>query len=182
MYSNSYLNGNCPGASPCNQCLPTQELSQAKNCPVEASHTAWDWILSQPNFQLYAELVRKADLVHLFRDIYANMTIFVVPDEHLPETKVSSIDLFQARMVMDNMILDKRITYKLLTKSKFARFVTRDRLSFIPVQVTDIDCCDPETHLDVRVGTSRLVDFNIVTSNAIIHILDDIIQPSRLKW
>jgi uncharacterized surface protein with fasciclin (FAS1) repeats len=125
---------------------------------------------SNPEFSKFFYIVKKAMYENLLNDEQANFTLFIPTDTTLeslfPNSFFTNMDIGKARNILNNCILNYRITSDLLTDSPACYFINKNNNRLF---ITNINNNTVINNYD------KILQFDIECSNGIIHLTDNLI-------
>ena len=124
-----------------------------------------------PKLSKISYIIKLAGIDGILNDELANFTLFLPSDDFLtkyPESLFVNFDKGTARNIMNNSMMNRRITSDLLKDSPASFFTTLNNYNKMFVtNINDITCINHRINI---------VQFDISCSNGLIHITDDIIR------
>ncbi len=135
--------------------------------------TILDFIYNNPNFSRFKMIIERSGMLEQLNNSQANMTLFVPSDDYLRDISdpyFYGMDIGLARQILNSSSLNRKIGGELVKSSPVSYFTTRD--SRMRMYVTNISGI---TQINNCV---RVVKYDILLNNGIIHLVDGLIIPS----
>jgi uncharacterized surface protein with fasciclin (FAS1) repeats len=146
---------------------------EEKNIENVDNNTLMDIIKNNPNFTIFANIVKKARFVEKLYDKQNDFTIFVPCDSEIKKKYsqdfIDRIDFSMSKKIMNFSMIRRQIDQNLLESSTLFYLPTLDRSNSIEVKNKD-----NSTFLSNGV---KIIHFNYPSDNGIIHVVDDILIP-----
>jgi len=127
-------------------------------------------IATNPNLSIFCNILKKSNMYVLYNDPLANFTIFVPTNDSISCLNLDTIDLAESISIVKASSFNRKVNNDLLKMDIESMFNTRD---------------DNNRLLVTNVGnkimineTINIVGDEIVATNGIIHIIDNIIIPT----
>lgn len=134
----------------------------------------YDYINRNPQFSKFKKIVDTAKMMGFLNDEQITSTIFIPSDqflEHIPQSFFDTMDDGLAREILSASTLPKIIASDLLTSSPVSYFYTKNPA--MRMYVTNISS---RTRLN---NCATVVKYNVWCTNGIIHLIDNLIEPSE---
>lgn len=137
-------------------------------------NSLYDYLCKAGNFTRFKKIVDTADLAGKMDDLQANWTLFAPTDEYLqsvPDSFFLRMDVGTARQIVNASIIPRKLAKDLLTSSPVCYFYTRN--PSMRMYVTNIN------NRTVINNCVSIVNYDIWCCNGILHVVDELIQPSE---
>jgi uncharacterized surface protein with fasciclin (FAS1) repeats len=140
--------------------------------PHNSQNSIMDFISKDPRLSIFKTIINLAKLDGMLNDDLANFTILVPSNEHIQNkypNLLRNLDIGTARNIIKSSTLNRRIPFELLSDDPYAYFFTlykNERLLFS--NINDVVLINQQI---------KIVEPDIIATNGIIHIIDDIIFP-----
>lgn len=151
------------------------------------------WSVIEKKYPLFATLVQKSGLKTILDDPRADLTIFVPMDidmgefcptnlkaclgNKIQEMQTLGINLFQARQIVNRLIVPGVLSTTMMIQSAITKYRTRDRFNDLLVETNHCVQFEPETYNKPPFGLrlnqmARILVPDLRVSNGIIHTVD----------
>lgn len=151
------------------------------------------WSVIEKKYPLFATLIQKSGLKTILDDPRADLTIFVPMDidmrefcptnlkacsgNQIQEMQTLGINLFQARQIVDRLIVPGILSTTMMIQSAITKYRTRDRFNDLLVETNHCVQFEPETYNKppfglIVGGRARILVPDLRVSNGIIHTVD----------
>lgn len=151
------------------------------------------WSVIEKKYPLFATLIQKSGLKTILDDPRADLTIFVPMDidmgefcptnlkaclgNKIQEMQTLGINLFQARQIVNRLIVPGVLSTTMMIQSAITKYSTRDRFNDLLVETNHCVQFEPETYNKPPFGlilnqTARILVPDLRVSNGIIHTVD----------
>lgn len=153
------------------------------------------WSVIEKKYPLFATLIQKSGLKTILDDPRADLTIFVPMDidmrefcptnlkaclgmgNQIQEMQTLGINLFQARQIVDRLIVPGILSTTMMIQSAITKYRTRDRFNDLLVETNHCVQFEPETYNKPPFGLilnqrARILVPDLRVSNGIIHTVD----------
>ena len=146
--------------------------NEPKKCSNQGS--IYDFINSNPNFSKFKQIVDTAKMDGFLNGEQATCTIFISSNnylERLPQEFFDTMDDGLARQIIASSTIPKILAADLITSSPVSYFYTKNPK--MRMYTTNISS---RTRLN---NCANIVQYDIWCTNGIIHLIDNLIQPSE---
>ena len=127
-----------------------------------------------PDFSIFAEIVKKARYDIKLSEKQANFTLFVPSDNSLKQKyskkALDSIDEGLARQILAFSLMKRKLDQNLLQASPTSLYPTLDRSSLM--QITTVN------GVSLIQKKVKVIHWNHLADNGLIHVVDDLLIPS----
>lgn len=134
----------------------------------------YDYINSNPKFSKFKKIIDTAKRIGFLDGEQATCTVFVPSNDyltHLPNTFFDTMDDRMAREILSASTIPKIIASDLLTSSPVCYLYTKNpKMRMYTININS------RTVLN---NCANVVEYDIWCTNGIIHIIDNLIQPSE---
>lgn len=135
-----------------------------------------DIIDNHPDLTMFKHVLAKSNMTDMFKHTYYNKkyTLFVPNNNSLSHDKMNQltrIDTADAIHIVNSSTIEHQIPRSLIENSRYTRYKTRNLHNNLYV-----------SHLNGNIhinGVVNIIQSDIITSNGIIHIIDDLIYPGK---
>lgn len=134
----------------------------------------YDFINSNPKFSKFRKIVDIANRMGFLNEEQAVCTVFIPSNdylEHIPENYFDTMDRGLAQDILSASIIPKKLASDLLTSSPVCYLYTKNPK--MRMYVTNIN---NRTTLN---NCAVVVQYDIWCNNGIIHLVDNLIEPSQ---
>jgi hypothetical protein len=138
------------------------------------NNTVLGLLQKNKDFSKFSKIVDKSGMADKLADPQFNGTLFVPSDAYLssiPSCEIDSIDQSHARHMVNFSTLNGIIDEKLLRASPASYLYSRD----LPLPKILVENLNGKTILN---GSSVIIKYDIQLDNGMIHIVDNLIQPT----
>jgi uncharacterized surface protein with fasciclin (FAS1) repeats len=136
-----------------------------------AKNSVLDFITKNSNYSKFLEIVKNADMIGILNSEQFNSTIFVAENKWLEKYDTENMDSGIAKQVINCSTIDTKIKKDLLTSSPICYFYTKNRqMRLFVTNLNNQTMINNQTHV---------LNYDIECSNGIVHIVDDLLQPSQ---
>jgi hypothetical protein len=147
------------------------------NLPVKTYHKNSLMFLldTHPNFTIFTYIVKLADMDIILDNIQANFTLFAPSDsdlKHIDKNVFLNMDTGSARNIVLSSLINNRIPSELLKNSPAMYLNTNS-----PQNRMFITNIDGITRINNQM---RVIHFDIICNNGIIHVVDNLLKPIEL--
>ena len=138
------------------------------------SNTLIDIIRSNPDFSIFASIVRKARYEGKLGENQSDFTLFVPSDEHLLKRYnkdwLDSMDVGLARQILSFSMMNRKLDKDLLQSSPVSTLPTIDRSNSMLVHTV--------SNITQLPNCTTVIDWDHLSDNGIIHVVDNLLIPS----
>lgn len=134
----------------------------------------YDFISKNPQFRKFKKIVDTANRMGFLNEEQANCTVFIPSNEylqHIPQSYFDTMDDGLARQILASSTIPKILAADLITSSPVCYYYTRNPA--MRMYVTNIS---NRTKIN---NCATVVGYDIWCDNGIIHLIDNLIEPSQ---
>jgi hypothetical protein len=136
---------------------------------IPDKNSLMEFINNTPEFSKFKYIVEKAMMSDILGSMQTNATLFIPFDNEISNYFFDDMDVSLARHIVKTSMLNKKIPSELLKDSPILIFNTNN--PYNKLLITNIN---GETYIDNNI---RIIQKDIITSNGIIHVIDNLIWP-----
>jgi hypothetical protein len=129
-------------------------------------------INNSTQFTKFKHILHISAMSGLFDHEQTDATIFVPSDKYLEDVNVSNIDISSARHIVRSSTLNRKIPSDVLKHSPFSYYETKH-----PQNRMHVRNYEGSTILN---GYIKVLDFDIVADNGLIHVTDSLVDPIEI--
>ena len=156
------------------------DLRKPNEEPIGDPTTIFGFLQNNPEFSIFYNMVILAKLDEKLNSLQANFTLFIPSDNYLKkysENVFTNMDLYTAREIILYSTLNRKITYEMLLSS-LAMYLNTMIDPSLNAKILSEVCNRDKILLNNSVN---IVTANIIRSNGLIHIVDDMLIPPTLN-